>query len=175
MGQMDQNRDKVLHLFYNYPSKSFQIRELGRLSKVSKTSVQRILVNLRKNKIITLKKGAIYSSYTASVLYWKYILLKKAYFLEQVYESGLVDYVQTTLHPQVIILFGSGAKGDYVVESDIDIFVLGSTKEINVRMFERRLKRKISVVVKESYADLSAELFNNVINGVKLRGYIKLR
>ncbi len=175
MGQMDQNRDKVLCLFYNYPSKSFQIRELGRLSKVSKTTVQRILDDLVQEKIILSKRGDIYKNYNAAVYNWKYVFLKKNYFIKQVYESGLVDYVQTKLHPQAVILFGSGAKGDYVVESDIDIFVLGSVKEVDLRVFERKLKRNISLVIKESYTDLSAELFNNIINGAKLGGYIKIR
>ncbi len=175
MGQLDQNWDKVLNLFYNYPSKSFQVRELGRLSKVSKTTVQRILDDLLKEKIILLKRGAIYKNYIASVHCWKYVFLKKTYFVQQIYESGLVDYLQAKLHPHAIILFGSGAKGDYVAESDIDIFVLGSVKEVDVRVFERKLKRNISLAIQESYADLSAELFNNIINGVKLGGYIKIR
>ena len=151
MGQLDQNWDKVLDLFYNYPSKSFQVREIGRLSKVSKTTVQRILDDLLKKKIIILKRGAIYKNYTASVHCWKYVFLKKTYFVQRIYESGLVDYLQAKLHPHAIILFGSGAKGDYVAESDIDIF-------IEVERKSKSIEKKITQLTESFYKSREALL-----------------
>lgn len=79
------------------------------------------------------------------------------------------------LHPQAIILFGSGAKGEYVQKSDIDLFVLSSEKQVDVVKYELKLKRKINILLKDNYNQLSPELFNNIINGYKLKGYIKLK
>ena len=76
--------------------------------------------------------------------------------------------------PPCIFLFGSGAKGDYIKRSDIDLFLLSPEKEVDIIKYERKLGRKINLLCKERIPDLSPELLNNILNGIKLSGYLKL-
>ena len=175
MGRLDQKEDNVKDLFYNFPSREFQVREISRLSFVPKTTVQRILGDLIKEKMVVAKKGNVFRSYLADNTSFWYLFFKRNDLVEHIYSSGLVTFLEDIFHPKTIILFGSGAKGEYVKESDIDLFLLAGEKNIDLSKFEKKLKRKINVIFKESYSDLNAELFNNIINGVKLSGYIKLR
>ena len=92
------------------------------------------------------------------------------------FNSGLIDYLEEKLAPSSIIVFGSARKGEYVKNSDIDLFV-ESTKRIdlNVSLFEKRLKHKIQLFIEQDINKLPDELFNNIINGIKLSGYVKIK
>jgi predicted nucleotidyltransferase len=65
--------------------------------------------------------------------------------------------------------------GEYNKNSDIDLFVQIDKKEISLTKFETKLKHKINLFFEGNLNKLSNELFNNIINGIKLSGYLKLR
>ncbi len=171
MGQMDQKWDCVQQLFFNFPQKVFGLRELSRLSKVPKSSLQRQLRTLVQEKIVR-KKDA---NYIANETNFDYKFKKKNYLLAQIYHSGLVDFLQNGTFASVIILFGSGAKGEYVQKSDLDLFLLAREKPLDLSKFEKKLHRKINLLFKENLDSLSPELFNNIVNGSKLSGYLKIK
>jgi predicted nucleotidyltransferase len=75
--------------------------------------------------------------------------------------------------PQSIILFGSAAKGEDIGQSDIDLFIESKEISISLEKFEKPLKRKISILFKENFRDLSKELKNNIVNGIKLYGFLR--
>lgn len=66
-------------------------------------------------------------------------------------------------------------KGEYTMSSDIDLFVQAEKKDINLNKYKKILKHEINLFFEENINKLSDELFNNIINGVKLSGYLKLR
>jgi predicted nucleotidyltransferase len=67
-------------------------------------------------------------------------------------------------------------KGDYHQESDIDLFIETiKRQEINLTSFEKKLRHKIQLFKEPNIEHLPKELFNNIINGIKLSGYIKLK
>ncbi len=175
MGRLDFKWDSILRLLFNYPAKEFQVRELSRLSKVPKTTVQRVLKILLKQEIILLKKKGFSPVYGANETFFWYKFYKKYFLLEEVYASGLTEYLESSFHPRCIFLFGSGAKGEYTFSSDLDIFLLSSEKKAFLDTYERKLGRKVNLLFKENIQELSPELFNNIINGVKLGGYLKIR
>ena len=76
--------------------------------------------------------------------------------------------------PDVIILFGSASKGEDIMESDIDLFLISRERELDILDFETKLKRNISLLFSENFGELSNELKNNIINGVILKGYLKV-
>ena len=47
--------------------------------------------------------------------------------------------------------------------------------EINISQFEKKLGHKIHLFIDVDINKLPKELFNNIINGIKLIGYIKIR
>ena len=65
-------------------------------------------------------------------------------------------------------------KGDDIENSDIDIFVQAKEKGLNLVEYEKTLNRKISLFFKENFSKLNAELKNNIINGIVLKGYLKM-
>jgi len=175
MGQLDLKRDTILKFFLNNPTQEFHIRELSRLTGVPKTTVQRTILELLNRKLIVREKKGVFNSYLANETYFWYKFYKKQYLLEEIYVSGVVSFLEDYFNPQCIILFGSGAKGEYVKDSDVDLFLFSLEKNVSVVRYEHKLKRKINIIFKTNYNELSPELFNNIINGVKLSGYIKLK
>ena len=88
-------------------------------------------------------------------------------------ESGLIEYLEEKLFPKVIVLFGSYRKGEDMIDSDIDLFVECKKEELNLSLFEKKLKRKIQLHFKEDFNSFPKELKNNIINGIVLYGFLE--
>jgi len=166
MGQ--DNENKVLKVYFENPEKSFTVRELSKLTKIPRSTVQKKLSFLKKEKLINNENISVNS------LLFK--TKKINCYLEEIVNSGLIDFLIVELNPSCIILFGSFRKGDSMNESDIDLFVESSVKKnLDLSKFERKLNHKISLFVESRIDDLNDTLFNNVINGIKLFGSFKLK
>ncbi|MCD6464256.1 nucleotidyltransferase domain-containing protein [Candidatus Woesearchaeota archaeon] len=74
----------------------------------------------------------------------------------------------------MIVLFGSCARGEDIETSDIDLFVQAKEKALSLTKYENLLNRKISLFFKQNFLKLSNELKNNIINGIVLKGYLKV-
>ena len=172
---LHKNKLKIMKLFFEEPSKNFQIRGVSRLTNIAVTSVKNYLRELQKDKLVKKDKKTLYPSYVANQQNRLFRIYKQQFIIFKLYSSGLVDYLEDRLHPRCIILFGSAGKGEYNKDSDIDIFMQTSEKSINLTKFEKILKHKISLFSEENINKLSNELFNNITNGIKLSGYLKLR
>ena len=72
-------------------------------------------------------------------------------------------------------MFGSFAKGEYGNKSDIDLFVQSKEATINIEKFEKKLRHHIHILFEADTNKLSAELLNNIANGIKLRGFLKVK
>jgi len=172
---LHKNKLKIMKLFFEEPSKNFQIRGISRLTKIAVTSVKNYLEELQKDELVKKDKSTLYPSYVANQQNRLFRIYKQQFIIFKLYSSGLVDYLEDRLHPRCIMLFGSARRGEYNKDSDIDIFVQTSEESINLTKFEKILKHKISLFFEENINGLSSELFNNIINGIKLSGYLKLR
>jgi len=170
---LHKNKLKIMELFFEEPIKHFQIRGISRMTGIAVTSVKNYLHELEKGKLIQKIKGEIYDSYVANLDNRMFKLYKQQNMIIKIYAIGLIDYLEENLYPKTIILFGSVRKGEYTKTSDIDIFIQGKEKTINLDKFEKSLKHTINLFFEESLNNLSEELFNNIINGIKLSGYIK--
>jgi len=167
MGQINHKWDKVLEPFFEDSNHKFTIREISRKTKIPKTSVQRYLKLLEK-------EGHIKENIAKITPYFKF--KKSSFMIDKIIKSGLIDYIEKKLKSSVIIVFGSIRKGEYEKGSDIDIFVESSVKgNIDLIKFERKFKHKIQLFIKKDIKELPSNLFNNVINGIKVSGYINLK
>lgn len=168
MAQVFHKWDKILELFYEYPNHKFTVREISKKTKIPSSSVQRYLQELKKKGFIT-KENRVNTT--------PYLKFQKALFLiNKLYQTGLIEYLEKTFHPSAIILFGSIRKGEYDSESDIDIFVETTKKaDIKLERFNKKLGHKIELFIHKNIHELPPELFNSVINGIKLSGYIKIK
>lgn len=175
MGQSDKLLD-ILELFFENPTKKFHIREIAKLLNIPKTTVNYHVNKLLSKKIIIKIKQKPFSAFRADEASDIYRFYKRQEFLKKIIlKTRLVDKLYKELNPKCIILFGSFAKADYDKTSDIDIFIQAKEAKINLEKFEKKINHKINLYFKEDINKLSNELFNNIINGIKLKGFIKLR
>jgi len=167
MGLKIEKMDKIRGLFYEFPREEFTVRKISRRTKLPKSTVQKYLLELKNTHFVTKENRA------ASTQLFK--TKKICYFLEKIIESGLVEYLEQQLTPDTIILFGSIRKGESEIDSDIDLYVETSQeKELDLIPYEKKLKHPIQLFIKE-IKDLPPELKQNIINGIKLSGFLRLK
>ena len=171
------NMWKVGAIFFREPIKKHYLMEISKKSKLAHTSIKRYLLLLKKDSIIkesVEKKGnKRYPLYQANFDNIEYKFYKKIYNLCQLKNSGLISFLKKKLMPNVIVLFGSYAKGEDTDESDIDIFVECQQEKIILSKFEKYLGRYIQLHFKRKFQDYPKELRNNIINGIILNGYLE--
>ncbi len=168
------SRYRVLQEFFDSPLKDFQIREISRRIRLAQPSVVNHLNELLKEGFIIKEKKGVYSTFRANRENDMFRIYKKMGTLLQLNQSGLVSYLKDTCSPDTIILFGSASKGEDTEESDIDLFIQSPEKKLDLKKYEKTIKRKINLLFEENFSRLSKELKNNVLNGVVLAGYIKV-
>ena len=160
--------DKILELFFEFPDQRFTIRSIAKAAKIPKSSVQNYLKKLKSMGLVTADNKA------SNTRFFK--IRKINYFIEKIYASGLIESLNKFFAPSCIILFGSFRKGDSARDSDIDVFIETTKKiEPDLGNFEEKLKHKIQIFKETNINKLPHRLFNNVVNGIKLEGYFKIR
>lgn len=172
------NGYKLLKVFLFSPTESFGLRELSRLSKFSPPSVMRYLEDLEKKKLIEIVEKKGMKRYRAILDSQRIGGYTKLAILLELEECGLTDYLWENYSPEAIILYGGFAKGEITEESDVDIFLLGvdvlKTK-VDVLEFTDKLGKEIHVMGQKTLKEIpSKEFKNNLINGIVLRGYLKV-
>ena len=175
----DYNKLKVLRVFFDNPlpeGGGFQLRELSRKIKLAPKSVKIYLKELEKEGLITVKKHRAhgYPLYYANRDSEDFLFCKKINTLLLIKESGLIEYLNDACIPDVIILFGSAAKGEDTTASDLDLFIQCKEKKFELEKYEKFINRNINIFFDEDVNKLSKELRSNIINGVILSGYIDL-
>jgi len=160
--------DRILEVFFENSDKNFTVREIAKLTKIPRATVHKKLVELKKQNLITKDNQS-----ERNLLFRT---KKINHFVEKIVSSGLVNEIVNKLNPSCIILFGSIQKGDSLKESDVDIFVESPIKKnINLNKFEKKIGHKIQLFVESDIKKLHSNLFNNVVNGIKLFGSFKIR
>ena len=164
----------VLREFLNNPDKKMQIRRISKTIKLAPTSVKLHVNDLIKENLVIEKKDDIFKYYVANFDNPKFRFYKKVNILMNMEESGLVDYLNDKLSPDSIVLFGSCAKGEDISSSDLDVYIQSEEKKINLDKYEKMINRKIQLFFAENINKLPKELRNNILNGMKLSGYLKV-
>ena len=172
---------KVLRAFFDDPEprEGFTIRYISKSIGLASTSVRLHLEELSKEgpegyPLVTRSKGISYPTYRANRNSELFRFYKRMDILFRMEESGLLDRLWEEISPKAIILFGSASRGEDVKGSDIDIFILAKERKIELGKYESLLKRDISLHFAAQLSELPKEFRNNVINGIILRGYLKV-
>lgn len=167
------NREKMLSLFLESPTKQFQIREACRISGISLPSVRNYLLFLEKEGLVRKLPGNVFPYFVANRENGKFRILKSNHWRLRLEESGILFELKL-LYPDCIVLFGSCARGEDTEKSDLDLFVQAKKGEFKLERFEKTLKRKISLFFEPHPENLPKELKNNLANGIVLYGHMKL-
>lgn len=168
------NKYNLLRIFLDNPTESFRLRELSRMSKISPVSVINYLKGFEKETLIRkfTKRGIPF--YQAVRDNEKFKLCKIISIIYELNNSGYIEYLWDKFSPQAIIIYGSYAKGESIENSDIDLFVVAKNKEKFVEEFNEKLGKKVHIVFDDDIKKIPKELKNNLINGIVLKGYLRL-
>ncbi|MFH1972050.1 MAG: nucleotidyltransferase domain-containing protein [archaeon] len=167
------SRYRILEVFFRTPRHIFHIREICRLVKLSQPTVKVHLNELVSEKLILKSTEGLYGGYKANRDNESFKLLKQQNTIFLLNQSGCINLIHEKIMPQTIILFGSSTKGEDIEESDIDLFVEGKEEELDLKKFEKLLNRNINILFEDDFKKLSKELKNNLINGIKLYGFLR--
>jgi predicted nucleotidyltransferase len=169
----------MLNIIYNLKPffedcyRGINVREYSRLMKISPPTASKLLLKYHKKGLLLTEKDRNYIYYYADKDSVNFIDLSRIYWRNKL--LGLLDYLNKNLLSPVIILFGSLAKAEAKFDSDIDLCIIAPKKNINLSKFEKELKRKIQVFFFNSIKEIkNKELANNILNGYRLNGRIKL-
>jgi len=168
------NKYKLLKIFLFNPLESFRLRELSRLSEISPPSVMNYLKDFEKKSLIRKYEKREIPFYQAERDDKNFKEYKKLSIIFELNHSGVLDFLWDELSPEAIILYGSYARGESIEESDIDLFIIGKEKKLNLDMFEKKIGKDFHLFFEKDIKKIPKELKNNLINGIVLRGYLKL-
>ncbi len=178
------NRWRVLKVFFDEPNPKgagFQLREISRKAKLAPTSVKIYLDELSGEgrygwPLIIKSKHRIYGYpvYWANRASELFRFFKKIDMIISIEDSGLLSYLSEKCMPDVMVLFGSASRGEDMRDSDVDLYLQCRERPLELDEYERTLKRRIKILFDERFDQLSKELRNNILNGVILKGYLKV-
>lgn len=169
----DYNKYKVLKLFLYNPTSSFRLRELSRKVGLAPLSISNYLKEFEKEGLIKINIKENIKSYIAqreNITFSRYQKLSVQY---ELYDSGIIDKIWNETNPEAVILYGSYAKGEAIETSDIDLFIIGQEKKINLSEYIKKMSKEIHLIFQPK-DKISNELKNNLINGIIMKGYFKV-
>ena len=165
------NKYRVLDAFFRRPMTPLQLRQVCRQASLSPPSVKHYLRELIHEGLVLRTRGTIYKAYLANREREEFRNVRR--FTLSIELQPLITRLAKESLPDAIILFGSASQGMDVEESEIDLAVLAEEVAVEIRPFERRLSRKISVHYYPFFGNLSEELKNSILNGIVLYGYVE--
>jgi predicted nucleotidyltransferase len=172
----EDNRIRVLKLFFAGPGKQLYIREVARQTGLSPRGAQMILESLRKEGLLISESNNVVNNYRGNFDDRRFVGLKRSLNLYSIYSCGLIQCLEKYYHmPECIILFGSYAKGEEMPEvSDIDIAVVTEMTNLpDMHNFQSTLGKSISLHLIENIKDQNANFVNSLANGIVLSGYME--
>ncbi len=169
-------KQTIKEYFFINPTAKLRVRQIEKNLDLPLPSVIKYCKELASEGILKIIKISGVVFYAADRTNENYALEKKFFNIKQLYDSGFVKYVREELHNPTIIVFGSYAKGEDIEESDIDIYVETlSEKQITLKKFEKKLKRKIQIFRFKNMREIkNKHLANNILNGFVLNGFIEV-
>ena len=170
-------QQEILRLLFVKIGKSLNQREISKILNVSQPAVIKALPKLEEKNLIILEQDKESKRWSTKLNRdnYKVMHLKRVENLRQLYESGLADFLEKEFAGSAIILFGSYAVGEDMLNSDIDIAIIGSKeKNIDLEEFEKILERGIHLNFYPSFKEIHKDLKENIFNGIVLAGGIEL-
>ncbi len=176
MASLSKENNVLKLILENSPLKEWHFKEITKQAKVTKAVANKWLKKyVAQGLLIRIKKERKFPFFTAGSNNQIYYSAKRIYALEQLYNTGLISKLLSLKNAKTIILFGSIIRGDWYADSDIDIFIHGSSKDFDKNIYESKLKKHIELQVfenKDEINEVKTGLIKNVINGYVLKGQI---
>ncbi len=162
----------IMEVLYRYPTKEFTIRGLAKEAGVSPPTAMEFVNELEKESIIKTEifgraKKVSFNMENEEAVREKRIRNIKAA------EEIKKEILKSGIDAKAIILFGSFSRGEDIESSDIDIAVVSREKvKADFTKIEKKLNRRINLIIFESFKKIPENLRGSIINGIKLYGVI---
>lgn len=168
---------EILKLLFVKVGISLNQRQIAGFLQVTPPAVMKALPKLEKEQLINIEQDKETKRWSIELNRdnHKVMQLKRADNLKQIYESGLEDFLEKEFAGGTIILFGSYSRGEDILNSDIDIAVIGrKDKIIDLTNYEKILERKININFYDTFKNVHNHLKENLCNGILLSGGVEL-
>lgn len=162
-----------LRPFFEDCYRRINVREYAKIMRISPPTASKILVYYNSEGLLAKGSYKNYILYCANKESRQFIDLSRIYWSYRL--KDLAGFMDKSLINPAIVLFGSLSKAEAKSDSDTDLAVFAHKKEIDITLFEKKLKRKIQVFWFKSVNDVeNRDLANNIINGYALKGRLSL-
>ena len=158
-----------LESFFEDCYRKISVREYAKLMKISPPTASTQLNWHEKEGLLIKSSDRNYLFFRANIQSNDFIDLSRIYWRKEL--RDLINHADKKMITSTIILFGSLSKAEVKIDSDVDIAIFGTKKEIDFSAFEKKLKRKIEIFWFKSINEIrNKELANSIINGYVLQG-----
>ncbi len=173
---MESKEGRVAELFFDNPTKEWHFEEIAREAKIARSKADDWLKKFIKERLIKkIKKSGKMPYYTSNYSSSDFKNKKKIFALNKLYETGLLNHLDSLKKAKTVILFGSFSRSDWYKNSDIDIFIYGNPEGLRISNYELKLHRDIQLFIcknKNELKKLGNGLIRNVIKGNIIKGNI---
>jgi len=170
-------KNEILNLFFNEPSRHWHFTEITKKAGISKQQANKWLKRFLKERLIEHEKPKGKMPYfQANFSHPNYKIKKRLFALDQLYQSGLLAYLESIKKAKTVIIFGSFARSDWYTDSDIDVFIYGAPEKLETAKYWKKLHRPVQLHVfknKKQIKEIHSGLISNMINGYLVKGDIK--
>jgi len=141
--------------------------------QISPPTASKLLHHYTKDHLLIKDSYRNYLLFYANKESNEFIDLSRIYWSKKLKE--LLGFMEKNLIKPTIILFGSLSKAEVKADSDVDLAVFAHKKDLNIDLFEKKVKRKIHLLWFKSLKKIkNKELSHNILNGFKLKGRLSL-
>ena len=170
-------QQEILRLLFIKAGMALNQRGIARILDVSQPAIMKSLPALEKENLIKVEQDKESKRWSIELNRenHKAMQLKRVDNLKQIYESELVDFLEKEFAGATIILFGSYARGEDTIHSDIDIAVIGrKEKYADLTKFDKMLERTVFINFYPSFKEIHKHLKENIFNGIVLIGSVEI-
>lgn len=155
-----------LSVFFEDCYQEVNVREYAKIMKISPPTASTTLKKLEKEELLNSRIERKNHLYRANTENHFFIDLSKVYWRQKLNE--LTKQLTEQINYNTIILFGSIIKGETTINSDIDLYLNIEEKKIELKEYEKKLKRKIQLHFKNELNN--HHLKKNIQQGLILNG-----
>jgi predicted nucleotidyltransferase len=141
-------RQAIFRLYFTNPEKSFYLRELERELDIPVSMLRKELIGLEKTGLFASSRKANLLYYSLNKTYPLYDELKNIVFKTVGIKGALSEVLSSLKGIEAAFIYGSYAKSEDNLKSDIDLFIIGAVDENRlieiIKKAEKNFKREIN-------------------------------
>lgn len=170
-------QQEILRLMFVKAGTSLNQRQIANILNVTPPAVMKALPELERMCLIKIQQDKMTKRWSIELNRdnLKGMQLKRVDNLKMLYESNLADFLEREFAGATIILFGSYSRGEDIINSDVDIAIIGrKEKSVELSNYEKILERKININFYSSFKEIHKNLKDNICSGIVIAGGIDL-